>query len=346
MKKILSVLLLVSLMAGVASATWYWEGDVSNAWSNADNWNDGSVSPPATVPHTTGESMYLPGGTVNADVSDQMGILMVSRGGTPTTLTLNDDDVTLTVTKSSSELVSVCYDASSSGTIDVKAGKLLVYRGTGAGEIRMSHVYDATCVSDLKLSDTGIIDVEYLNRGGKTASNATFSATGGTLVVRNKISKWGIVGDGGGFSQGGCLLEIAAYGTQDIDGSVGKLNLGSGEDMDYFMDGTSKIKFDLGDPTGAAGTDWDWIEIRGNFIIDGELQVDFGSYTPCVGDKWNVWTMYAGKEGTCGGSGSFDVLPDNIQVNWIGDDILQLEYIPEPATIALLGLGLIAIRRR
>ena len=41
--------------------------------------------------------------------------------------------------------------------------------------------------------------------------------------------------------------------------------------------------------------------------------------------------------------------PSYIKTNWIdtgnGTDTLQLEYIPEPATIALFGLGLLAIRR-
>ncbi len=192
MKRFILLFLLVSLMASVANAVWYWEGDVDNLWSNPQNWNDGTVSPPATVPHAANEDMRIPKGTpaVTVDTSDQVGFLFLSRGGSGSgaVVNLNNSSVTLTVTRASTELVSACYDDASTGTINVSAGNLVVYRGNGLGELRLNRVYNSTCVGNLNLSGTGIIDVEYLNKGDRTAGG-NFAATGGTLLVRNLINK-------------------------------------------------------------------------------------------------------------------------------------------------------------
>ncbi len=74
MKRVFLVVLLVSLMASLANASWYWEGDVDQYWSNWENWNDGSVSPPASD-HGDTERINIPQGTVTADESDTMGYL-------------------------------------------------------------------------------------------------------------------------------------------------------------------------------------------------------------------------------------------------------------------------------
>jgi hypothetical protein len=341
-------------MASVASATWFWEGDVSSNWSDTGNWNDGTVSPPATVPHTATERINVPSGTVNVNVNDQIGFLHMGRNDTTpnagilgnSTVNLNTAGTTLTVTTGSGELVSVAYADNLTNALNVSAGRLDVYRGTGVGELRLNHTYTATTKGNVVLSGTGVIDVEYLNKGDR-AAGGNFSATGGTLIARNIINKFGLVTEGyTGFRLGGATLEIASYLVRSNE--IGSVKLGDGQNMDFIMDSTSKVKFDLGSAAGVAGTNWDLLTSRGNFTIDGELLVNF-LVAPTVGDYWDVWTILSGYTNTYSGSGLFDTLPSYIQQSWIntgaGTDTLRLTYIPEPATFALLGLGLLVLRR-
>src|SRR3972149_6014942 len=344
MKRLSLIVLLVSIIANIASASVLWNNGAAYTgnWSEIKWYDSGTLT---LIAHPGGEAdtRIATNGVVTVNVSNaQCGLLFLGRGGTPATLNINSDSAYLLVKKDSGELVSMSYDDASSGTINHSAGTLKITRtgGAGTGELRMSHsAYGPQDVANYNLSGTVLLDVEILSRGDKTSTNAKFNATGGTLAVQTSIIKWGLVSENAnyGFKQGGCLL------APDGIGVIGSMLMGNSSNlMDYFMESTSKVKIDLGngnpDPSLSSN---DLITSWGNFTVDGELQVNLmGTYS--VGNKWNVWKIESTKIGTYFGSGAFDILPPNIQVNWLtgsGAHTLQLEYIPEPTTLVLLGLG-------
>ena len=352
------IVLLVSLMASVGSATWNWTGSASNSWADANNWDDGTVSPPATIPHTATESMRIGNGTVNADMDDTMGYLMMSRDGTVGNTTVNiANGNTLNVSTGSSELVSVAYSNGVVNNLNVSNGRLNVWRGDQAGELRLNHVYSAGCVGNVNLSGTGVIDVEVLNKGERNGGG-TFYGYGGTLVVRDEIDKFAKtseLGGIGGFFLAGSTLEVAAYGSAIGEAyalSIGNIEIGNSQDTDFIASSASTMVFDVGTSAnngGVAGVDYDYIGMEGDFSIARTLVVNLlGS--PTVGDYWDVMSVEY-DVGTYTGVGGFGTLPANIAASIIDAgsgtvDTLRLTYVPEPATMFLLGLGGLLIRRK
>ncbi len=361
MRKCVGVFLLISLMVSVANASWYWEGDVSDSWADANNWNDGSVSPPATIPHSPTENMRFGSGTATADMDDTMGNLHLGRSADANVgnVTLNvNAGKTLNVNVGSTELVSVAYTDGYTNNLNVSnGGRLNVWRGNGAGELRLNHTYFATTVGNLNLGNGGIVDTEDLNKGDR-AGGGNFYGTGGTLVIRNEIDKFGLLTEdaGYGFRLGASTLEIAAVGGDDAGApppdyihSIGDIEIGNSQDCDFIMSSESAIVFDLGDASGTAGIDWDYIGTEGNFYLDGTLIVNFVGYVPTEGDYWDVLSVEY-DVGNYLGYGSFASLPSYIKASIVDAgsgyvDTLRLTFVPEPATIVLLGLGLLAVRR-
>jgi len=340
MRRCVGLLLVCTLLLcfGVtvkAESTWV-AGKVGN-WTDKANWD--------TLPPKGGtDTVNIKDGTATLDYSWQTGILRMD-GTAGATGTLNIGDThNLTLYKSGSgELLRGCGTNGGFGIVNQTSAYVTVYNGAGTGEVRLSNATGATGTYNLS---GGTLDVEYLNKGDKTRPG-TFNATGGKLLVRNIINKWGQKSENAsyGFNLGGATLEMAGW--SDLNNRIGSILLGSGQNMDFSMSDDSKVKFDLGlskNKGGVAGTNWDVLNSRGLYTINGTLMVHF-LVAPSLGDYWDVWAPQATFEAATVGSGSFDYLPYGISTSWVGDDVLRLTLIPEPATVALLGLGLLAIRR-
>jgi len=334
--------MMVALMTSVAGATQYWTGATSSDWSDGSNWD--------AAPDST-ERRNIPSNGSNApevSADSTAGVVTMGRndtGGTIGNSTLTISSGTLTVTSAGNQLVTVSYSAGANNSLVVDGGNLVVYHngGAGTGEIRLQQAADATCVGNLYLK-SGSIDTERLNMQSSTGGGQ-FHGSCGTLTVRGnstlrgRIDKFGKASASLGFSLGSTRLEIA---NSNRTSEIGAISIGEGGESDFIINSTSVLALDIG------ATEWDTIASHGSYTIGGTLDVDFGTFTPTYNHSWVVWTIDASHSATNDGAGSFDTITSTkgiVTASWDDADTLRLTYTPEPATIALFGLGLLVLRR-
>lgn len=344
MRKCVSLLLVFTFLltfgttAKAANVSGSFTGAVNNNWSNAGNW---TAYPEGTGTATIGDS-----NTVLLDTSQSCGVVLLNStiaGNATLNITTGAN---LTLGKAgSTEIIGVSRIAGGTGTVNHSAGTVTVYNGDGLGETRLVNVAGAT--GTYNLSGSGVLDTEVLSKGN-SSRNGVWNADGGTgtLVVRNRIYRFGLQSAGYGFVQDDCKLEIGAIST------VAAIWVGNPTNAtDYAVDAGGTMVFDI-----ASASSYDVIKQIGSVAntAGAALIINLG-YAATPGSFFDVWSFYATDEITPDptklGSGAFASITANWSAEWVDTnadlttDTLRLTYIPEPATIALFGLGLLAIRR-
>lgn len=333
MKKLITTMCILLLaMSSAANAARTWVDGKNGKWYVAANW--GGSKP------TSADTAYINNGTVLFDTTTEVGAVSMARTADSVAVLNFTTGANLTFRKEAEDQFTVAYLDTGSGTVNHSAGTVSVHNLAGNGTVLLSNSTLAT--GTYNLSSTGILDVDVLSKG--VDRPGYFNATGGTLVVKNSITKFGLIANGYGFNQGQSILAVGGIA------NVGAIAVGgTGSTVtDYTVGTGGTLAIDI-----ASLSSFDTITQYGDVCnTEGAtLNVNLlGGFTPSVNSSFDIWTF---GDKSKAGSGLFATIPDGFTAAWVdtnsdlSTDTLRLTYTPEPATLLLLGLGsLISLKRR
>jgi hypothetical protein len=204
----------------------------------------------------------------------------------------------LTISKNSAEIFGMLKIAGATATVNHSSGTVRVFgtaSSAGLGETRLVSSSSMTGSSTYNLSGTAVLDTEVLSKGNKTNTAAVFNATGGTLVLRTMIYRFGLISEGAGFNQGQAKLEVGAINT------TAAISVGNATNaMDYTAGTGAILNIDI-----ASDSDYDRITQYGASaanIAGATMQIDLlDGYAPIANSFFDVWTFV---DNTRSGSGA------------------------------------------
>ena len=323
-------------LPGVASAITY-EADVT------------FTTPQAQSSVTIARNTLLPSVTVTLQGSGSFtglnGFFQIARNGKTGTLLIDG------ATQSCDPNVNVWvgYQAGSVGTIDIiNTGSLIVPAGsqdsqigaTGSGTLSIEAGSSASFGVDVN------VGYNYNSSGGGTGlleTAGSFSAV--NVSIGDGADSTGLVHITGGTFSASYDINLDAGGTSGtlhIDGS-GATSISAGDQL-WSAAGVSTFMFTIDSgPGGVTQLDVNLVGDAG--IIGGTVDMDLDGFTPTVGTWYDLIVVGSGT--ISDGSGlTLDVGDTGewiLDAGVLDDTKVQVQYVPEPATMGLLGLGLLGL---
>jgi hypothetical protein len=320
MRKCVGVLLMVCLMAGSAMATNSWNA-LTGSWGTASNWSNG-------VPNDTEQVKIVGGNTCTLDVAaGSFNAFKVTVGTSATEAVLN----VVNGGSLSSGLEIQVGDALKNGRVNQTGGTITLLNPT-AGSTKLEVGYK-TSVGYYTISGGSIVGSStsqlQVGASGASGGNGTFTVhgTGGTIGVQTLYV---------GASTASAQYTGTGTLAFEIDGGVSAINAGSA----YI------------DPTGIAAAVANLSVTKTGALPTGNIILVATSGTGVVGlfDSMNGGSAAEGATVTLGGINYTLTYMYDAVSGMVGtarsstyNDIALI--VPEPASIALLGLGLLALRR-
>jgi len=318
MRKCLGILLMVCLIASSAFATNSWTAS-TGSWGTASNWSRGWV--PADT-----EQIKINGGTTCT-----LDIDAGSIGQTPTgnkfTIATSTTQATLNIVSGGSIISGMemqVGDGSSSsyvGRVNQSGGTVTLSGGTGNSKLEVGYKLGTGSYTISGGSIVGAATISQLMVGaaGATGGNGTFTVqgTGGSMAFAYLYV--GVSNASAAYTGTGTL----AF---EINGGVSAINAGS-----VYIDPTDAVAAVANlsvTKTGALPT--------GNIILVNNTGIN-----SVTGEFDNIaW----GSTVSLGGQTYYTLTNTYVGgVDGLANDIALV--VPEPATVALLGFGLLALRR-